>query len=107
TRKQTWRVDTRGVGRIKVEFDYRANVLALNQAKIAKDYAFFTGIQLFLMAEGHRDRPSTVRFELPSGWQVISALKETGDPNTFTASDYDVLVRSEEHTSELQSQSNL
>ena len=92
TRKQTWRVDTKGVDRIKVEFDYRADTLALNQAKIAQDYAFFTGIELFLMAEGHRDRPSTVRFELPSGWKIISALKETAEPNTFTASDYDVLV---------------
>jgi predicted metalloprotease with PDZ domain len=92
TRKQTWRVDTKGINRIKVEFDYRADILALNQAKIAKDFAFFTGIELFLMAEGHRDRPSTVRFELPSGWKIISALKETSEPNTFTASDYDALV---------------
>src|SRR5436309_4543920 len=92
TRKQTWRVDTKGINRIKVEFDYRADILALNQAKIAKDFAFFTGIELFLMAEGHRDRPSTVRFVLPSGWQIISALKETSDPNAFTASDYDALV---------------
>jgi predicted metalloprotease with PDZ domain len=91
-RKQTWRVDTKGLNRIKVEFDYRADILALNQAKIAKDFAFFTGIELFLMAEGHRDRPSTVRFELPSGWKIISALKETSEPNTFTASDYDALV---------------
>ncbi|MEN3335306.1 MAG: hypothetical protein V7641_4671 [Blastocatellia bacterium] len=91
-RKQTWRVDTKGINRIKVEFDYRADILALNQAKIAKDFAFFTGIELFLMAEGHRDRPSTVRFELPSGWKIISALKETSEPNIFTASDYDALV---------------
>jgi predicted metalloprotease with PDZ domain len=91
-KKQTWRVETRGVERIKIDFDYRAEILALNQAKIDKDYAFFTGIELFLMAEDHRDRPSTVRFELPAGWQIISALKETADPNTFTASDYDTLV---------------
>jgi Predicted protease with the C-terminal PDZ domain len=92
TRKQTWRVDTKGINRIKVEFDYRADILALNQAKITKDFAFFTGIELFLMAEGHRDRPSTVRFELPSGWKIISAMKETSEPNTFTAADYDALV---------------
>src|SRR5215813_11593654 len=40
-RKQTWRVETKGVDSIKVEFDYRANVLALNQAKISNDFAFF------------------------------------------------------------------
>src|SRR5699024_4752946 len=41
SRKQTWSVDTRGQKEIRVEYDYRATVLALNQAKIAPDYAFF------------------------------------------------------------------
>jgi predicted metalloprotease with PDZ domain len=92
TRKQTWRVETRGLNAIKVEFDYHATVLALNQAKIASDYAFFTGTELFLEPVGHRSSPSTVRFQIPSGWQIISALKETADPMLFTASDYDNLV---------------
>lgn len=93
-RKQTWQVDTKGIDSIRVEFDYRASVLALNQARIAKDFAFFTGTQLFLMAEGHRNISSTVRFKLPEGWQIISALKETQDPMTFTAPDYDTLLDS-------------
>jgi predicted metalloprotease with PDZ domain len=91
-RKQTWRVDTKGLDGIKVEFDYRASVLALNQAKITKDFAFFTGTELFLEAAKHRTSPSNVRLELPTGWKVISALKETSDPMTFTAPDYDTLV---------------
>lgn len=91
-RKQTWRVETKGLDSIKVEFDYRANVLALNQAKITNDFAFFTGIELFVMAAGHRASPSSVRFELPSGWKIISALTETRDPLIFTAPDYDTLV---------------
>ena len=90
--KQTWRVETKGLDSIKVEFDYRANVLALNQAKITSDFAFFTGTELFVMAAGHRATPSSVRFEVPSGWKIISALTETRDPMTFTAPDYDTLV---------------
>jgi predicted metalloprotease with PDZ domain len=93
-RKQTWRVETSLLSSIKVEFDYRASLLALNQAKITADYAFFTGTQLFLQAEGHRNSPSTVRLVAPQGWKVISALKETSDPNTFSASDYDTLIDS-------------
>ncbi|HEX8474345.1 MAG TPA: PDZ domain-containing protein [Pyrinomonadaceae bacterium] len=92
TRKQTWRVETNERESVRVEFDYRATVLALNQAKITKDYAFFTGTQLFLMAEGHRASPSTVRFQTPSGWKIVSALKETADPSVYSASDYDTLV---------------
>lgn len=91
-RKQTWRVETRGVDSIRVEFDYRANVLALNQAKITRDFSFFTGTELFLEAKNHRASPSTVRFELPTDWKIISALKETHDPMTFSAPDYDTLV---------------
>ncbi len=92
TRKQTWNVDTRGVDEIRIEYDYSATVLALNQAKITNDYAFFTGIELFLQAEGHRNEPSTVHFSIPKGWKIITALKETSDPMAFTAADYDTLV---------------
>jgi predicted metalloprotease with PDZ domain len=91
-RKQTWRIDTKGISRITVEFDYRAVVLAANQARIAPDYAFFTGTQLFLLPEGHRSRPSVVRFDVPSGWRIASGLDDTADPTVFTAPDYDTLV---------------
>ena len=92
TRKQTWRVDTRGHTSIRVEYDYSATVLGLNQAEIATDFAFFTGINLFLEPVGHRTLPSTVKFNIPEGWRLISALKETTDPKVFTAADYDTLV---------------
>lgn len=92
SRKQTWNVDTKNISEIKVEFDYSATTLALNQAKISKDFAFFTGTTLFLQPEGHRKNPSTVHFNIPPNWKIISALKETVDPKTFTATDYDTLV---------------
>jgi predicted metalloprotease with PDZ domain len=84
-RKQTWRIDTKGISRVTVEFDYLANVLSANQARIAPDYAFFTGTQLFLLPEGHRSRPSVVRFDVPSGWKIASGLDETANPMVFTA----------------------
>ena len=91
-RKQTWRIDTSGISRVTVEFDYLVNVLSANQARIAADYAFFTGTQLFLLPEGHRSRPSRVRFDVPSGWKIASGLDETADPMVFTAPEYDTLV---------------
>ena len=39
TRKQTWNLDTSKTKTIKVNYDYRATVLALNQAKIASSPA--------------------------------------------------------------------
>ena len=91
-RKQTWRIDTKGISRITVEFDYKAAVLSANEARIAADYALFTGTQLFLLPEGHRARPSTVRFDVPNGWKIASGLDETADPMVFRAPDYDTLV---------------
>ncbi len=92
TRKQTWSIDTKGKKKIKVEYEYSATVLGLNQAKVADDYAFFTGIELFLEPVGHRNTPSRLVFTLPQDWQLLSPLKETDDPNTFIAADYDTLV---------------
>jgi predicted metalloprotease with PDZ domain len=91
-RKQTWSLDTKGIKQIRVDYDYSATVLGLNQAKIATDFAFFTGIELFLEPLGHRTDPSTVKFNIPAGWKLLSALKDTSDPTVFTAADYDVLV---------------
>ncbi|HMG32301.1 MAG TPA: PDZ domain-containing protein, partial [Blastocatellia bacterium] len=92
TRKQTWRVETRGISGLQVDFDYRATVLALNQAKVTSNYAFFTGTELFVEPIGHRAVPISVTFKLPEGWQIVSALKETSNPNVFSATDYDMLV---------------
>ncbi|HQU83570.1 MAG TPA: hypothetical protein PKY59_10610, partial [Pyrinomonadaceae bacterium] len=92
SRKQTWNVATKGIKNIKVEYDYYADVLGLNQAKIGDDFAFFTGIELFLLPEGYRNTPSKVHFQIPQNWKLVSALKETADPLTFEAADYDTLV---------------
>jgi predicted metalloprotease with PDZ domain len=92
SRKQTWNVDTRGIKQIRVDYDYSATVLGLNQAKIATDLAFFTGIQLFLEPVGHRTTPSTVKFQIPAGWKLMTSLKDTSDASVFTAADYDTLV---------------
>lgn len=92
-RPNTWRVETKGVKAVAVDFDYRADApLSADQARLEKDMAFFTGIQLFPMIEGHTSRPSTVRFLVPEGWKVMSALKETTEPMTYTAPDYDTLA---------------
>ncbi|GAC1651856.1 MAG: PDZ domain-containing protein [Gemmatimonadaceae bacterium] len=91
-RRQTWRVDVDHQSHITVCFDYSATVLALNQAKITADFAFFTGTELFVMAEGMRAVPVTVRFLVPSGWRISTALDQAGDSTVYRAPNYDVLV---------------
>jgi predicted metalloprotease with PDZ domain len=88
----TWRIEARGEHTVIVEFDYAANDLSWNGAGITDRYALFTGTQLFLEPKGHRDNPATVRFKLPTGWRVASALTETSDSTLFRAANYDQLV---------------
>lgn len=87
-----WRVDSRGRNRVTVEFDYRADVRAPQHANVTGTYAFFTGVQLFLLAEGHRSVPATVHFRTPHGWRIATALRETNDSSKYTAANYDELV---------------
>ena len=89
---QTWRVEVSGRSRITADFDYVANILDTDQAKIASTFAFFTGVQLFLEPIGHSHVRAKVRFVMPAGWRVVSALHETTDSSVFTASSYDALA---------------
>src|SRR5207244_13604029 len=73
--KDTWRVTTGKSDRVSVEFDYLADTIDLSMARIVGDFAQFLGTNLFLYEEGQLDRPAEVRFALPPGWQVTTALK--------------------------------
>jgi predicted metalloprotease with PDZ domain len=88
----TWSIDTRGKSQVTATFDYLATVSAVNQAKVTSTWAFFTGTQLFLEPVGHRAAPASVRFVLPAGWRIATALRDTKDATVYTAADYDALV---------------
>jgi predicted metalloprotease with PDZ domain len=88
----TWRIETSRKDAVTVEFDYAATDLSSTGAGITGQLAFFTGTQLFLEPVGHRTAASTVRFVVPRGWRIVSALRETADSSVFAAADYDELV---------------
>ncbi|HWZ29056.1 MAG TPA: PDZ domain-containing protein [Gemmatimonadales bacterium] len=92
--KDTWRVPTGGAAAITVSFDELADTLDLSMARIHGDLAQFLGTNLFLYQPGHLDRPAEVRFALPAGWRVTTALK-TGANGTYLAPDYHVLADAE------------
>ena len=89
--KDTWRVVTGKADRVIVEFDYGPDTLDLSVARIAQDFAQFLGTNLFLFEEGQLTRPAEVRFRVPEGWQVTTALK--GPVNgVYRAADYHELA---------------
>jgi predicted metalloprotease with PDZ domain len=89
--KDTWRVVTGRADRVIVAFDFLADTIDLSLARIRGDFGQFLGTNLFLFEEGQLDHDAEVRFRLPAGWQVTTALK--GAPGgIYTAADYHELA---------------
>jgi predicted metalloprotease with PDZ domain len=89
--KDTWRVVTGRTDHVTVDFDYSPDTIDLSIARTAQDFAQFLGTNLFMFEEGQYARPAEVRFRLPAGWQVTTALK--GPVNgVYRAGDYHELA---------------
>ena len=89
--KDTWRVMTGRSDVVTVEFDYLADTIDLSLARIAGDFGQFLGTNVFLYEERQLERPAEVRFTLPAGWQVTTALKGSGN-GPYTALNYHELA---------------
>jgi predicted metalloprotease with PDZ domain len=89
--KDTWRIVTGGADRVTAEFNFAADTIDLSIARSVENFAQFLGTNLFLFEEGQLGRPAEVRFRVPTGWQVTTALK--GPVNdVYRASDYHELA---------------
>src|SRR6266705_3466937 len=89
--KDTWRVVTGRTDRVTVEFDYSPDTIDLSIARTVQDFAQFLGTNLFMFEEGQWARPAEVRFHLPTGWQVTTALKGPAN-GVYRAGDYHELA---------------
>src|SRR5437660_1229898 len=89
--KDTWRVATGRSDRVTVEFDYSSDTIDLSIARTVQDFAQFLGTNLFMFEEGQWARPAEVRFRLPAGWQVTTALKGPAN-GVYRAGDYHELA---------------
>src|SRR5256885_14851344 len=91
--KDTWRVWPAGSDRVTVDFTYEPAKIDLSLARTVADFAQFLGTNLFMFEEapGGLARPAEVRFGLPAGWQVTTALKGQIS-GVYTASDYHELA---------------
>jgi len=89
--KDTWRIVTGGADRVTAEFNFAADTIDLSIARTVDNFAQFLGTNLFLFEEGQLGRPAEVRFRVPTGWQVTTALK--GPVNgVYRANDYHELA---------------
>jgi predicted metalloprotease with PDZ domain len=89
--KDTWRVTTGASPRVTVEFDFLADTIDLSMSRMRDDFGVFLGTNLFLYEEGRLDRSAEVRFTLPDGWRVATALP-AGGSGVYRAADYHELA---------------
>jgi len=89
--KDTWRVVTGKTERVTIQFDFLADTIDLSLARLSGDFGEFLGTNLFLFEEGQLARPAEVRFRLPPGWQVTTALASAGT-GVYRAADYHELA---------------
>jgi len=89
--KDTWRIVTGRTDRVTVAFDYSPDTVDLSVARTAEDFGQFLGTNLFMFEEGQLGRPAEVRFRLPAGWQVTTALKGPAN-GVYRAGDYHELA---------------
>ena len=89
--KDTWRVATARADHVVVDFDYSPDTVDLSIARTAQDFGQFLGTNLFMFEEGQLARAAEVRFRLPAGWQVTTALRGPAS-GSYRATDYHELA---------------
>ncbi len=90
---QTWRIEPRAAGTMRVTFRYRADAVDRAVAWTAPDFAFFNGTNLFLYPVGRGfDWPARVTIHTEPGWRVATGMDPLAAPRSFSATSYHDLV---------------
>ncbi len=92
-RKNAWRVDRRGAGRVVARYRVYAHELSVRTSHVDETHAFLVGAALFVGVEGHEGAAARVVLELPAEWRTVTALEPDG-AGGFAAPDFDTLVDS-------------
>jgi predicted metalloprotease with PDZ domain len=91
--RNTWRVATGGAPVVMADYDVTGTVSFVAQSFIGPQRAYLASPGIFLHVPGLLARPATVTVRPPSGWESIATGLDRvpGRPNTFSASNFDVL----------------
>ena len=86
---QTWQIEPRSTGTIKVRFKYLANAVDRAVAWTAPNFAFFNGTNVFLYPVGRGfNWPAKVMIRTEPSWRVATGMDAAPGMNMFTASNY-------------------
>ncbi|MCS6988336.1 MAG: PDZ domain-containing protein [Chloroherpetonaceae bacterium] len=69
-----------------------SDVLWVERTEINSNRVYFNGTNVFAYIDGFKRLPCEVRYELPQGWRVASAIEIAPNSTEAVAQDYDELV---------------
>ncbi len=83
--EQTWRIAKGGAAAFTVAYD-----LLVDKSRMDKNHCFLAGPETYFYVVGRKEIPCRVRFIVPEGWRVGTALEREGDE--YAARDYDTFI---------------
>lgn len=93
--KNRWIITAAGLERIRVRYRLFGREVNVRGNWVERDFAMLNGAPTYLTLTEDYQRPYTVRLELPENWRgSYTPLTPTGQPNSYTAPDFDTLVDS-------------
>jgi predicted metalloprotease with PDZ domain len=86
---QTWEIQPRSAGRVRVSFQYLADAVDRAVAWTSPNFAFFNGTNLFLYPTGRAfNWPAHVSVRTEPSWRVATGMDPATGVNNFTAGNY-------------------
>jgi len=93
--KNQWRIDTRGIGELTIEYDVWAGQINVAESWIESGMALLNGAGIFLYSDKTRELPQIVEISIPGEWSGIrTSLARNTSGTGFIARNYDELVDS-------------
>lgn len=91
--KNTWRIFVNSPNIVKVSYQVYANMLRSRVSHIDETHAYLDATGVFMYSESQRDKPLTVKLNVPEAWHSVSGMESVG-MHHFKAENYDQLVDS-------------
>jgi predicted metalloprotease with PDZ domain len=83
TDKQTWRIAKQNTDDVEVRYQVYSTLLTDQMADFAPP-------SVFMYVVGQKYVPCSVKYNIPGGWKIYTALEKKGD--RYYASDYDIFI---------------
>lgn len=93
--KNTWQVDSKGVGEFVATYRVYSNELTVRTNELNDEHAFWNNGALLMFPKDQLKVASTIAVKPTNGWKVATGLPNVaGKENTFHAENFDVLYDS-------------